>query len=214
MLSALLILTALAGFSLLHTALASYRFKASASQLLGESTATAIYRLAFNVIAALSIAPALYLSLTLPDRELYQIPEPWNYLALLVQVLAGLGIVYSLYQLDLPFFVGLRQLFGLTGSAAAAALNSTSTARLVTAGLHRYVRHPLYTTSLIVLYLVSPMTVNRLAFVIGVHLYFFVGSIFEERKLVCEFGEAYRQYQRKVPRLLPRPWLLRHQAAD
>jgi protein-S-isoprenylcysteine O-methyltransferase Ste14 len=93
-------------------------------------------------------------------------------------------------------------------------LNSTSTARLVTAGLHRYVRHPLYTTSLIVLYLVSPMTVNRLAFVIGVHLYFFVGSIFEERKLVCEFGEAYRQYQRKVPRLLPRPWLLRHQAAD
>ncbi len=38
------------------------------------------------------------------------------------------------------------------------------------------------------------------------NVYFFVGSIFEERKLVREFGAAYRAYQQRVPRLLPRPW--------
>jgi protein-S-isoprenylcysteine O-methyltransferase Ste14 len=61
----------------------------------------------------------------------------------------------------------------------------------------------LYSTSLVVLWLFSPMTVNRLAFLIGVTIYFYVGSIFEERKLVAEFGEAYREYQRRAPRLIP-----------
>jgi protein-S-isoprenylcysteine O-methyltransferase Ste14 len=51
------------------------------------------------------------------------------------------------------------------------------------------------------------MTLNRLALVAGVHVYFWIGSIFEERKLVREFGDAYRDYQHRVPRLLPRWWL-------
>jgi protein-S-isoprenylcysteine O-methyltransferase Ste14 len=80
--------------------------------------------------------------------------------------------------------------------------------QLVTNGLHRFVRHPLYTTSLIVLYLASPMSLNGLAFAVSCHVYFFIGSIFEERKLVREFGAAYRAYQQRVPRLMPRPWRL------
>ena len=75
---------------------------------------------------------------------------------------------------------------------------------MVTGGLHRYVRHPLYSTSLVFLYLISPMTVNRLALVASFNVYFFIGSIFEEGKLVREFGQAYQIYQRRVPRLVPR----------
>ena len=85
-------------------------------------------------------------------------------------------------------------------------IDSTSTAQLVTDGLHRYVRHPLYTTSLIILYLISPMSLNWLAFAVSCHVYFYLGSIFEERKLVREFGVAYRVYQQRVPRLVPQPW--------
>ena len=196
----ILIALSVMAFGLIHTFLAAYRAKLIAQQILGKNLAASIYRLAFNLLAVLSLAPALYLVVTLPDRELYRFPEPLNYLALIIQVLAGLGVVYSVYQLDVWFFSGLRQLI----DRGRESIDSTSTAQLVTNGLHRYVRHPLYTTSIVFLWLSSPMTLNRLTLIVGFTLYFTIGSIFEERKLVREFGDAYRQYQRDVPRLMPR----------
>jgi protein-S-isoprenylcysteine O-methyltransferase Ste14 len=38
-------------------------------------------------------------------------------------------------------------------------------------------------------------------------LYLVVGTILEERKLVAEFGESYRAYQREVSMLVPWKWL-------
>ncbi|MBP7690084.1 MAG: isoprenylcysteine carboxylmethyltransferase family protein [Thermoflexales bacterium] len=188
-------------FAVSHTALASHGAKAIAARLLGARVAEATYRLIYNALALVVVAPALYLAWTLPDVELYRFPAPLDSIALIVQSVAALGLAYSVYQMDWTFFVGLRQ---IVGPPAQTTLDSTSTAQLVTTGLHRFVRHPLYTTSLIVLYLVSPMTLNRLALVVGIHVYFFVGSLFEERKLVREFGDAYRDYQHRVPRLFPR----------
>jgi protein-S-isoprenylcysteine O-methyltransferase Ste14 len=49
------------------------------------------------------------------------------------------------------------------------------------------------------------MTTSTLALFFGLTLYIYIGSIFEERRLIAEFGEAYREYQRSVPRLIPRP---------
>ena len=40
---------------------------------------------------------------------------------------------------------------------------------------------------------------------IAITLYFAIGSRLEERKLVAEFGESYRRYQRRVPGLVPLP---------
>jgi protein-S-isoprenylcysteine O-methyltransferase Ste14 len=34
-------------------------------------------------------------------------------------------------------------------------------------------------------------------------LYFYIGTFFEERRLVKKFGDAYLAYRRKVPRFLP-----------
>jgi len=53
------------------------------------------------------------------------------------------------------------------------------------------------------------MTINRLALFGALSVYLYVGTFFEERRLVHEFGDAYREYQRQVPRLIPAPWSLR-----
>jgi protein-S-isoprenylcysteine O-methyltransferase Ste14 len=208
MLNALLIFITLLAFGIVHSLLASHPAKQFAQRLLGVTVATATYRLVFNILALATILPALYLVFRLPDQELYRFPAPWEALALGLQVLAIVGLLYSVYQLDVWFFLGLRQLGEPSPWGRRYSIDSTSTAQLVTQGLHRCVRHPLYTTSLIVLYLASPMSLNWFAFALGCNVYFFVGSIFEERKLVREFGAPYRLYQQRVPRLLPRPWRL------
>ncbi|HLF29253.1 MAG TPA: isoprenylcysteine carboxylmethyltransferase family protein [Anaerolineae bacterium] len=192
------------GFGIVHSLLAAHRTKALARRVFGGRHSRGWYRLVYNALAALSLLPVLLLVIGLPDRELYRIPPPFSFFALGLQALAVLGMAYSLFQLDLPHFIGLRQWIGWVQRAGSRSASDTSTSRLVVDGLHRYVRHPLYTCSLIVLWLVSPMTANRLAFVVGVTLYFYIGSIFEERKLVAELGEAYREYQRRAPRLLPK----------
>jgi protein-S-isoprenylcysteine O-methyltransferase Ste14 len=71
-------------------------------------------------------------------------------------------------------------------------------------GLYCYVRHPLYFFSLVMLWLVSVMTANLATANVLIALYFWIGSIFEEQKLLTEFGAAYADYQRRVPRLIPR----------
>src|SRR5512143_3224870 len=208
MLNAFLIFLTLMAFGAVHSLLASHEAKQCVQRLLGRNVATATYRLLFNVLAIVTILPALYLVFLLPNRELYRLPEPWASIALGLQLLAALGLLYSVYQMDAWFFLGVRQLGEPPQLGVRHSIDSTSTPQLVTNGLHRFVRHPLYTTSLIVLYLASPMSLNWLVFVIGCNVYFFVGSIFEERKLVREFGAAYRAYQQRVPRLVPRPWRL------
>ncbi len=196
----ILILTAVATFGVTHTLFASYHAKLIAQNAIGKNLAAAVYRAVFNVLSILSLAPALYFVVALPDRVLYQFEGPLSYLVLAIQVVAGFGVIYSVYQLDVWFFAGFRQLL----DRGAASIDSTSTSRLVTNGLHRYVRHPLYSTSIVFVWLVSPMTINRLTLIVCFTVYFYIGSIFEERKLVHEFGAAYRQYQRDVPRLIPR----------
>lgn len=70
-------------------------------------------------------------------------------------------------------------------------------------GLYAWVRHPIYTAGLIFLWLTPILTSNLLAMNIGLTLYILIGAWLEERKMVAEFGEAYREYQRRVPMLIP-----------
>jgi protein-S-isoprenylcysteine O-methyltransferase Ste14 len=65
-------------------------------------------------------------------------------------------------------------------------------------------RHPLYTGGIILIWLTPLMTVNTLTLNIIVTLYLIIGARFEESRLLHEFGQAYADYQRQVPMLIPR----------
>ena len=68
--------------------------------------------------------------------------------------------------------------------------------------LYRVVRHPIYLGWLLVLWASPVMTVTHLVAALGLTVYIVVGARLEERDLVREL-HCYRQYQRKVPMLLP-----------
>jgi methanethiol S-methyltransferase len=201
LLNPLLILGALAGFGLLHSLLASLAAKQRARRVAGLRLADGLYRLAFNFVAAVSLLPPFALVALLPDRALYALPWPLLLVTVPVQLATVAGMAVSLIRVDLPRFLGLRQLGRLLNGEP----DPRDPPRLVTTGLHAWTRHPLYTLSLIFIWLSPVMTVNLLALNVGITLYFWIGSVFEERKLLAEFGEAYREHQRRTPRLLPWP---------
>ena len=77
---------------------------------------------------------------------------------------------------------------------------------LMREGIYRVVRHPVYVTAA-----VAGISVALVINYLGVYILFvsalpvlYIITILEERELIARFGEEYRQYQREVPRLIPR----------
>jgi protein-S-isoprenylcysteine O-methyltransferase Ste14 len=188
-----LILLAVLAYGLLHSLLASIRIKAQTQHRLGP-TSERWYRLAYNLIAIGTLLPILVLPLILEDEEIYIIPFPWVILTIAIQLLAVVALFIGLRQTGITSFLGLRQAF---------LPEDTTPPRLVTDGLYRYVRHPLYTAGLLFIWLIAIMTWNLLALIIGLTAYIFVGIYFEERKLLQEFGSSYAKYRQSTPMLVP-----------
>ncbi|MFM8320244.1 MAG: methyltransferase family protein [Chloroflexota bacterium] len=188
------ILGAMLVYGVVHSWLAWPQAKGLAQRLFGAGSLR-WYRLAYNLFAALSLLPVLYLAAALPDEPLYRVPQPWSLAMLAVQGLAGLGLLAAVLQTGALSFVGLAQLFQGGDPAPG---------RLVESGLYRWMRHPIYTTGMAFLWFTPLMTRNLLLLYAGFSLYFLIGAWFEERKLLREFGQAYRDYQRRVGMFLPR----------
>ena len=51
--------------------------------------------------------------------------------------------------------------------------------------------------------LIPFMTVNLLVIYLLTTIYLFLGSLHWETKLVAQFGDEYREYQKKVHRIIP-----------
>jgi protein-S-isoprenylcysteine O-methyltransferase Ste14 len=71
--------------------------------------------------------------------------------------------------------------------------------------MYAVVRHPVYLFSLVFLWATPVMLVSTLTFNVTATIYFYVGSVFEERGLAALYGDRYREYQQRVPRLFPWP---------
>jgi methanethiol S-methyltransferase len=69
--------------------------------------------------------------------------------------------------------------------------------------LYRYVRHPLYVGWFFAFWATPTMTVSHLLFAIMTTAYILVAMRLEERDLIAQFGETYRDYQARVPMLVP-----------
>jgi len=181
-------------YGVIHSMLASHQAKRLASRWFGQY-GDQYYRVFFNVMAVITLLPVMALAPLLPDRQIYAIPYPFVLLTSMLQAGAAFGLLWAVWQTGALNFLGIGQLFGQPAAEKQGSL--------VKNGLYRFVRHPIYFFALVFLWLTPVMSWNVLALNIAFSAYLFIGAIFEERKLLHEFGAEYAKYRSKTPMILP-----------
>lgn len=79
-------------------------------------------------------------------------------------------------------------------------------ATLITSGPYRWVRHPMYSTVVLLVAATSLLTANVIVALGGIAMFALLAarSRTEEQRLVEKFGDAYHDYQQRTGRFLPR----------
>jgi protein-S-isoprenylcysteine O-methyltransferase Ste14 len=179
-------------YCVLHSLLASIRFKNAIQHKTGRWFR--YYRLYYTLFAFLSLAAVIFFQLSIQTVRVYT-----TTLATLVAgglvALAGLSIMLVCIKKYFLSLSGLKSLY-----------QEEPSAELMIAGIHRYMRHPLYTGTFLFIWGLW-ITFPSLGLLIAdavITLYTLYAIRLEEHKLVAEFGEKYRDYQTKVPKLIPK----------
>ena len=183
-----------AGFGLVHSGLARKPVREIVGRRVGEPYERAVY----SVVAGLQIVILVAFWRPLPET-VWQLHGAAARGALWTLFAAGWGIVlWALASVDGSQLFGLRRAW--SGSVAPVADDPPLVAR----GPYRWVRHPLYTATLLALFAAPTMSRGRLLLAVGFAAYIAIGVRFEERDLVRAYGDAYRAYRDRVPGFLPR----------
>jgi protein-S-isoprenylcysteine O-methyltransferase Ste14 len=196
----LLILAGMLAFALIHSLTADPRAKNWFSNRFGDRAYEGWYRLIYNMLSVIILAPLL-LVIGQAGNRLYTIPDALAPLFSILQLIGSIGVVISLLQINLLRFAGITQVVAyLRGEPL-----PLPPEQLQTGGLYAFVRHPLYFFSLLSLWFIAPMTDLMFAFNIAATAYFVIGSLIEEQRMLRYFGTEYAVYRARVGWLFPIP---------
>jgi len=159
------------------------------------------YRLAYNVLAMLTLVPLLLFKHSLAGEALFV----WSG-ALALPRFVLLGTALWLFwagarEYDLSVVGGLAQLRSRCSFAG-----SPYASELRTSGILGRVRHPWYGGALLLLWTrTGVFDVAELVTSLVLSAYVLVGAWLEEKKLLHVHGQAYRDYQLVTPMFFPWP---------
>jgi methanethiol S-methyltransferase len=185
-------------FGYTHSLLASEKVKIQFKKIFGELIA--FYRLLYNFIGLLSLYLIYELS-PKPHIIIYDLPNPYDLVVLIPQFLSLAGVLWVFRYICLKEFLGLNQIKRFIEKRYTTELDEEFTLRIE--GPYKYSRHPVYLFSITFLMFRPVMDLFYLTFFICIVAYFYIGSYYEERKLVIQFGEVYENYKKEVPRIFP-----------
>lgn len=177
------------GFAVSHSVLAGADLRRGMGRLVGRA-----HRLVYNALALLALLAVLATGHWLAGSALPFMMPLVLYWVMNAAVIAGLvlgGVALRSYHLGA--FIGTVQLRGTDDTAAA----------LSVSGLHRWMRHPLYSAVLLIVWGMARSELD-VATACWVTLYLIIGSRIEEQRLIARYGDAYRRYRSTTPAFLPR----------
>jgi protein-S-isoprenylcysteine O-methyltransferase Ste14 len=186
-------------FCVLHSGLISITFTDFIKRKVGDRYR--YYRLFYNIFSFATLLPVVIYSLSIRQEPFFVwggYLKPVHYLLLLIGLLSFVmgARRYSLAQLS-----GLAQIREGTNNKLV-----NKTGKLTCRGILGIVRHPFY-AGIYPLLWSSNLDISVLIINIILSVYVFIGTLLEERKLILEFGDAYREYQKRVSMLFPFLWI-------
>ena len=175
-----------------HSLTAAFWFKRWAASRMGS--AYRFYRILYNAIAVWTAVALIRFQFAIEPTWLFDPTRMTQILGGLL-LLGGVGIVAVALRNYSAEFFGVKKLLGQEPTPA-----------LVQTGLLGRIRHPLYLGTLLAIWggLVLDPRLSHLLVDGILTIYVFIGIVLEERKLILQFGDTYRQYRRRVPMFLPR----------
>lgn len=194
----LIIIFLFAVFGYIHSFLASIKVKLWIRKKFGDLIA--FYRLFYNIFGLLSLY-VIYLLSPKPHLTIYDLPNPYDLIILVPQFLSLAGVFWVFKYICFREFLGIDQAKRYFENKYSTELDEEYTLRIE--GPYRYTRHPIYFFSITFLLFRPTMDLFYLTFFICIVAYFYVGSYYEEKKLVKQFGEVYEEYRKEVPRIFP-----------
>ncbi len=179
-------------FGLFHSLLASEMAKGKLARLTGP-----YYRLSYNLFAAIYISMVFAVGNLYLESTPYSLSVPLEYILTIIKIIGVVVMVWGAQGYDLGLFAGTRQIRDHRHG-----IKEGQDEPLVVDGLHRYMRHPIYSGAFLFLWGGVDGSTALVTAVWG-SLYLLIGTYFEERKLLANYGESYADYCQKTPAFIP-----------
>lgn len=187
-------LALLVSFGFVHSLLARDRVKRAMATAIPAELERSVY----SIVAGLQIVAVLVGWRALPE-SVWQVEAPAVRIALWLLFAAGWAIVVAALHA-----VGSFRLFGLAAAWSLFRGVPDVAPPLALRGPYRWVRHPLYTGTILALFAAPDMSRGHLLLAVVFTAYILLGMRFEERDLARQHGAAWLEYRNAVPALLPR----------
>ncbi len=175
-------------YFLLHSVLAATSVKQAMNGLLGSGFR--FYRLFYSLFATLGLIVLLMVNSNIPTTYFFESSGVVRYISLMLTTFGVMLIQVSFRQYKLKGFLGL----------------APEEATLRKSGILTWIRHPIYSGLILVtigFFLFVPSLPTAIS--CGCILFYLpIGIYLEEKKMIAEFGQAYIDYRKEVPALVPR----------
>ncbi len=182
-------------FGLQHSVMARPGFKAGFTKIVPRAAERSSYVLATALVLFAMIFywhPMVGL--------VWQVDAEWARTGIHILYWVGFLITFLATQMiDGMHLMGVKQSFSPDDP-------DKGTKNFVTPGFYKLVRHPIQTGIVIAMIATPDMTVGRLTLAVGMLVYVGIGLYYEEKDLIGEFGDTYRDYKTRVPALFPKFW--------
>ena len=185
-----------AAFAVTHSLLARPSVKRRLARLWPQPLERALY----SLVAAIQVSLLMLFWRPLPEVVWSAPPGPLPALLWILQAAGWAIVIAALAALGGR---GLTEFFGIEQARAAVAGRPFVPGSLVAHGVYRFIRHPLYAGTLLAFWSAPVMSRGRLLFALTATLYLAIGHRLEERQMLREHGDAFRQYRERVPGFLP-----------